>query len=203
MTTQLVMCDRDIIAWARDIFGAGRIGTRNHHNSARATQYGVSWNGIKARNLALSVAPYMSLRRRTRIEEITGVVIESVWRQLPIGKQTMWAAGYIEGEACFTSGVNRVEPYRYIRFWLTSTDQDAVQRVGDIVGLKVRRYHSPSAVKAGQKPIYATGSNRKDTVKRIAADFYPLLFSRRRAKIIELVPELVVTDLAPSQDSLW
>ena len=92
-------------------------------------------------------------------------------------------AGLLEGEGCFTRG-----DVGYPVIKMTSTDRDVVQWVADAFGIPVIGPYFPGGSFIGKKMAYkceVKGSRAAGFMMTL----YLLLFSRRRARIRELLAE--------------
>mgnify|MGYP001565855916 CR=1 FL=1 len=69
---QLRMTDRDIVARAVEIVGAGTINVQERSNPRHRAIYYVAWTGATARAVMRALLPWMGRRRRARIGEILG-----------------------------------------------------------------------------------------------------------------------------------
>ena len=96
-----------------------------------------------------------------------------------------WLAGLLEGEGCFT--IEHRKPHNpKLRICLSMTDKDVIQRAYNVTNLG--NMYGP--YKHGlMKPSYAWIVTNKQDVASIIMTLYPLMFSRRKAKIRELLQE--------------
>ena len=89
-----------------------------------------------------------------------------------------WLAGYLEGEGCFTFTGDK---YRYPRIVVESTDEDVIQRVSQLWGMK------PHSVQHGShKTGYSVATTCTKAVSWMMT-LYPLMGQRRQARIREIL----------------
>lgn len=188
----LKMTDFDTVDWSSKNFGGNRVFEMKPKSPKHLLQYNLGWSGKNAKIISKRLAPYLSDRRRGRIESLIEEDIEPMWNHLSEEEQLAWIAGYVEGEGCFYLLRDLRKPGKdgkmksWPSFKLSSTDEDAVERVSSILDLKVSVEHSPSRVKTGRKPLYVVRSSKREVVHRIGYTLQPFMFSRRLGKMAEL-----------------
>lgn len=201
MIARIAMTDADIIEYVHKLMSCKNTikekndqRCNNTSSVLRKKLYILTNYGKEARDFALSLAPFLSNRRRLRIEELTEVLIEPQYENLSKIERFMWVAGYVEGEGSFSFARARQYGYHYVsaRFKLDTTDEDAVNRVGDILGLPVS---SLPRRNVKNKPQWGVETRKRDKVKEIADRLYPYMFSKKRTDI-ERVLSLPVGRLA-------
>lgn len=189
LVTKLAMTDEDVIDRIKVLTQhSGKTGFIDGSKNLRVdgTPYKnlqeLCFFGLKGRQLALSLAPYLSDRRRERVEWLTEQTVTPAWSRLSAQEKFMWCSGYVEGEGSFywshqkTSG--RIYGMRF--FELETTDEDAVKRISAFLGLSIR-YRPPR--KEGHKPSWRTGTSKRDKVAEICDIFYPHMFNKKRGDI--------------------
>ena len=99
---------------------------------------------------------------------------------------TAWAAGLFEGEgSIFVATINgRSGNYSYARLELKMTDEDVVRQFQRVVMAGKVRYKPPR--KAHYKEAWCWQLTNKEECKRVLADFWPYLGTRRKAKALEV-----------------
>lgn len=183
----LAMTDLDIVEYVRELIGhTGKVGlpkkAKDHHKKL----YGIQVYGKKARDLSLVLAPYMSDRRRERVSYLTEIDVHSAWNQLHEYQRYSWVSGYIEGEGCIRwAKGNAYKHDGLYTFQLGTTDEDAVVRVGDALGLSVAYYHTPSRIKAGWKPQWLIQTCKQQSVYDILTKLRPQMFTKKGSEIDE------------------
>jgi len=100
------------------------------------------------------------------------------------GDDLHWAAGYLEGEGCFSMGRNSrkgtaVQPILHV----TTTDRDVAIRLADLLGVKAieRRKYPPN-----RKQPYIVRCTGRTAIAWMLT-LWTLLGERRRARIAEVV----------------
>lgn len=103
-----------------------------------------------------------------------------------------WAAGLIEGEGCFTLHSDGKAPY----FLMDMTDKDVLenfQKVFPNTNLRGPYLHKN---KPKHKPRYRIDAYN-NACKEIMQAVFPYLGLRRKAKVLEFMPELSVVKEVP------
>lgn len=147
--------------------------------------YELAFCGLKGKQLALSVAPYMSDRRRERVEYLTELSISPEWSKLTEEEQFMWCTGYVEGEGSINWRVNKCSDsyYGVRRFYIGTTDKDAMYRVGSILNLEAKFYHPTFNREKGYRPQWIVVTNKQSKVAEICGVFYPHMYNKKRGDI--------------------
>lgn len=98
-----------------------------------------------------------------------------------------WAAGYFEGEGCFSLQPRKERPNGRPQAGATvrNTDEDTLRRFHHIVGCGSVKPYKPQ--KEGYKPFWQWGIKGYSTTKRLISLLYPWLGNRRRARAEELL----------------
>jgi hypothetical protein len=97
-----------------------------------------------------------------------------------------WLAGFLEGEGSFIYHQRidpKGKPHNHFIISVQSTDEDALQRVGEMVGNKVHRVHRPRDSAKGWQPIYSVRLQRRNDVVAWCRRLYPLMSARRQKQI--------------------
>lgn len=187
MRVELTMTDKDIISYVCELIEHTRkVGLRKKPKPQHKQLYMIRASGKDARDLALAVAPYMSERRRERVSYLTEVDIDSKWEELEEYQKYSWCAGYIEGEGSIGWSKQSTSKYNgFYSFQLSTTDEDAVMRVGYALELNVSYSHTPSKIKAGWKPQWRINTGKQQMVYDIITKLRPQVFSKKGSEIDE------------------
>lgn len=95
------------------------------------------------------------------------------------GETRGWIAGLLEGEGCFDA--NRTGN---LRIRMEVTDEDTAARLHELVGGTLTKRE---ARRAHWKPTFAWQASRKAIVAPLLREIFPLMSSRRKEKITELL----------------
>lgn len=99
-----------------------------------------------------------------------------IWNKETIG----WMAGMIEGEATISRELNQ------IKISIESVDEDVIDKlINTGIGTKCGPYRRAS--RPENQPIFLWHVNKQKDAARLLTAIYPLLCSRRRAKIQEVL----------------
>lgn len=96
-----------------------------------------------------------------------------------------WLAGLIEGEGCLSRDKNG-KGYA-IRIRVAMTDEDVVRKCAAVSGVGHVRGPYTSYGSLGTKPMYSWTVCKKSHVTLLLRAIYPLMGTRRQARIRELL----------------
>lgn len=98
-----------------------------------------------------------------------------------------WMAGFLEGEGWFGERTNKQQNgkyvYRHPIISVSGTDLDVIQKAAELFGKAV---NGPYMAKKSTKPYWMTQITGKAAIGWMLT-LYPILGSRRQAKIREIV----------------
>lgn len=93
-----------------------------------------------------------------------------------------WAAGFFEGEGCFTRSSNRGQ-----RASLVNTDMEMLTRFQDVVGFgKIYPVRGPSLI-PGRKTQYVWATGRFEHLQALTSMLWRWLSPRRKARAMEIL----------------
>ncbi len=98
-----------------------------------------------------------------------------------------WVAGILEGEGCWSYNTST----NAMRITCIMVDEDILARVQAVVGGTL---HGPYLHSQG-KPTYQLGINKQAEVRKVTADLYPYLGSRRKDQIAHMHIQYMGADI--------
>lgn len=186
MRGAISITDYDILHYLADLCNfTGTIGKPKRREVHHKQQYSITICGKNARELAIALAPYLSDRRRIKqIYPLTELYQESAWDNLHSYQKLYWVIGYTEGEGCIHEVKSNNSKFkRSHMFRLATTDEDAVERVANILNVRKIYQHSPSSVAKDRKPQWVVQIYRRSKLYEVYSRLYPFMFSKKRNEI--------------------